>query len=292
MKARTIDEKFVLEHDERLIAEDAKLHQRPFHVALAWMRENGVSAPLFDPAIWTPLMDIYRKLYPTGDFNMPNLFEGGVAIRDRMYKVKVYVGFGTNRIEPLKSIEISPRELEVVFKHYPDDGWRALYGVADVWDFAYGIDDLSRNQGPEALLLSNARSSVASTARTLIGDLDIDSAVQTACLSAELAMKGALASLGWTEKQYRNLGHDLVKAAEALSKAAPRPSDAMLLGACAQFPDYVKTRYADHGLSRKELMSLAMRAQYVAAEAVRRITDRDLAGQIGADSRNPPRAPW
>ncbi|WP_205418298.1 hypothetical protein, partial [Pseudomonas coronafaciens] len=57
----------------------------------------------------------------------------------------------------------------------------------------------------------------------------------------------------------------------------------------AQFPDYVGTRYATHGMTRIELMVLAMRAQFVAAEALRRVSDRDFASMLEADPRNCPR---
>ncbi|WP_156467383.1 MULTISPECIES: hypothetical protein [unclassified Phenylobacterium] len=47
-------------------------------------------------------------------------------------------------------------------------------------------------------MFANARSNVAATTRILAGDVDVDAAVQSACLSAELALKGGLAHLGST----------------------------------------------------------------------------------------------
>lgn len=34
---KTIDKEFVRQRDDELIAQDLKLHQRPIHVAMAWM---------------------------------------------------------------------------------------------------------------------------------------------------------------------------------------------------------------------------------------------------------------
>lgn len=62
----------------------------------------------------------------------------------------------------------------------------------------------------------------------------------------------------------------------------------LLLEACKGFPNYVSTRYSSHGLKRTELMALAMRSQFVAAEAVRCFSDRNLASKID-DGINPPR---
>jgi len=286
---KTIDKEFVRQRDDELIAQDLKLHQRPIHVAMAWMKANGISGDLFDKAIWDPLMAIYHTLYPAGDFSMPAMLKGGVALRDQMYPVRIAVGYGGASINPIDCIEIPHDELELIFEHYPDQGWRALYGVADLWDFAYGVSDLEHGTGDAPQLLANARSSLSATARILAGDIDIDAAAQTICLTAELALKGALAARGWTEAQYRKLSHQLIKLADALIGEVSTAHDDRLRGAVAQFPDYVGTRYASHGMTRIELMVLAMRAQFVAAEALRRVSDRDLASMLEADPRNCPR---
>jgi hypothetical protein len=286
---KTIDKEFVRLRDDELIAKDIKLHQRPFHVVMAWMQAQGISGDLLDKAIWDPLMAIYHELYPAGDFSMPAMLEGGVALRDQMYPVEVAVGYGGCAVNPIDCIKIPRQELELVFQHYPEQGWRAFYSVADLWDFAYGVDDLSHGAGDAPQLLANARSSLAATARILAGDVDIDAAVQTICLTAELSLKGALAARGWTETQYKKLSHHLDKLAEALIAEVSNANDDRLRGAVAKFPDYVGTRYSSHGMTRAQLMLLAMRAQFVAGEALRRVSDRDLASQLEADPQTSPR---
>ncbi|PKR88127.1 hypothetical protein CXZ10_16900 [Pleomorphomonas diazotrophica] len=284
-----IDFEFTRERDRELTEAGLTLHQRPFHVAIAWMKANNISGPLFDNTIWSPLMTFYRQLYPSGDFSVPALFEGGVAFRDQMYSVRVDVGFGQFSIEPIKCIEIPPEELETIYNLERDQFWGALYCAGDVIDIAYGIDDISHQRGEAARLFSNARSALAATVRTLQGRLDLDTAVQSACIASELALKGALVCIGWTLPQVRKLSHNLVEAAETLVSERPRSSDAQLLAACASFPNYVTSRYTDHGLSRRELMTLAMRSQFIVAEAVRRVTERDLGAQLEADQSIPPR---
>lgn len=286
---KTIDKEFVRQRDDELITQGLKLHQRPILVAMAWMKANGISGELFDKAMWGPLMAIYHTLYPAGDFSMPAMLKGGVALRDQMYPVRIAVGFGAFSVDPIDCIEIPRDELELIFEHYPDQGWRAVYGVADLWDFAYGVSDLEHGTGDAPQLLANARSSLAATTRILAGDIDIDAAVQTICLTAELALKGALAARGWTEAQYRKLSHHLIKLADALIGEVSTAHDDRLRGAIAHFPDYVSTRYASHSMTRIELMVLAMRVQFVAAEALRRVSHRDLASMLEADPRNLPR---
>ncbi|WP_296598662.1 hypothetical protein [Phenylobacterium sp.] len=94
---KAIEEAFILAADPELISKDLKLHQRPFHVAMRWMQENGFRGDVFDKRIWDPLMATYRRLYPSGDFSMPAMLAGGVAIRDQMYPVQIRVGFPTRR---------------------------------------------------------------------------------------------------------------------------------------------------------------------------------------------------
>jgi hypothetical protein len=123
---KAIDKEFVRQRDDELIAQGLKLHQRPFHVAMAWMTSEGISGNVFDKAMWDPLMAIYHALYPAGDFSMPAMLKGGVALRDQMYPVRVSVAYGTVSVNPIDCIEISREELELIFKHYPEQGWRAF----------------------------------------------------------------------------------------------------------------------------------------------------------------------
>ena len=58
--------------------------------------------------------------------------------------------------------------------------------------------------------------------------------------------------------------------------------DNLLKNIATAFPDYVKTRYHDHGLSRTQLMELCVKSQFIAAEALRRISNRNLINQLDA----------
>lgn len=284
-----IDEKFILGMDDRLITEDVKLHARPFHVVTAWMTEKGIAGDVLDTRIWDPLMSFYRRLYPNESFSIPPLLIGGVGLRDRMYSVQVDLIYGEIAVNPIDCIDITPDEIAIIFKHYPEQFWRAFYGVCDLWDFAYGVNDLISLGSPANDLLKNARSSLVAISRTLSGDLDVDSVVQSACLTAELAMKAALVHLGTTEPQLRKLSHQLSSLADAIIDAKSTDTDARLRRACSRFPNYVTTRYSSHGLKRIELMELAMRAQFVAADVIRRISCRNMSSYMEANPGCQPR---
>ena len=292
----TIDEHFIRTEDERLIEEGIPLHARPLRIAMAWMKTHGLSGNLMDPTIWIPLKAIFERIYPSKkqSINLPPLLKGGVAFLDQFYLINVSLVYGTFPIDPLKCIDISSEELNRFSQHHPNQIWRAIYSVADLFDIAYGIDDaisLTENEQSKKFL-HKACSHITATTSTLLHSQNIDAVVQSSCLAAELALKGSLSYLGTNEKDFSNdLKHDLAKAAEKLITIKSTDNDAILIKACKKFPDYVKSRYDEHGLSRIQLLELAMRAQFVVAEAVRRISDRDLACTIESSSNNPPRLP-
>jgi hypothetical protein len=62
------------------------------------------------------------------------------------------------------------------------------------------------------------------------------------------------------------LSHHLPKLAAELIKIRPARNDERLLHACSNFPNYVESCYASHGMTRLELMALSMRALFVASE--------------------------
>jgi hypothetical protein len=288
-----IDDAFVRKMDAELITQGVPLHARPFQVAISYMQSVGLSGDFLSDALWTPLMEIYHRSYPSGDFSIPAVLIGGVGFRDQFYTARVSVGYGRFSIDPLKCIDIDPLEMTAIWQRQPDQVWRAMYSVCDLWDFGYAVDDL-RNENAEVVAhFQNARAAVVATARTLSNSGDSDFVVQSICQTAELSMKGVLVKLGWPESKRRNLGrsgHGLSDIAAAIASERPSPSDERLFRAVASFPDYVQTRYASHGLKRIELVELAMKAQYVAADALRRISGRNLAGTIEQESNNPPRS--
>lgn len=63
--------------------------------------------------------------------------------------------------------------------------------------------------------------------------------------------------------------------------------DQLLLRMLSKFPDYVNDRYRETNLTRLEVISLALSAQFIAASAVRRISGRDVAEQIETSEIGP-----
>lgn len=284
-----ISREFVEQLDVQLIRDDVPLHARPFNVVLAWIREQNVSWNVLDPKIWDPLKAVYRELYPSGDFSVPSLLVGAVQLRDTTYLATAELGYGQFVVDPVKSIDIADSEFRLIWERHPEQGWSAIYSVADIWDLAYSMADLSGKNRIADDLWANTRSSIASTAHALKSGAGGSSAIQSACLSAELAMKGVLAYLGLSDLQLRKFSHNIEALSRAVVEKDPRANDRFFLAACAGFPNYVESRYKSHQLTKVQLGKLGMRAQYVAAEAIRRLSKRDLATTIEEASDSMPR---
>ncbi len=238
--------------------------------------------------IWKIVNGAYARLYPSRSLNMPAMQIGGVGLRDQFYLTRVSLGYGTCNIVPIDCIEAPRQELDIIWTTHPGQIWQAIYAVTDLFDFSYGADDLRQQNSRADTLWRNAASHIQAAAITLNSNFALEASVQSSCLAAELSMKGALAFLGYTDQQLQKISHHLGDAAKAICDQKPSARDAEFISAAStpNFPNYVGSRYNDHGLSRVELNALAMRAQFIAGEALRRVSTRDLESAI----RNSPDA--
>lgn len=282
---------YVISVDEALIIQDVPLHSRPMGVLARWMSHRGLSGNVLDERYYAPLMAVYSDLYPEGDFGTPPMLEGGVGFRDQVFLAHANLGFGEFSVDPIDCIRIPYKALLQMHRNYPDQFWHSYYVVADIWDFAYVINHIGGND-ETAGLLRNAAGHITAAARALQASGDAAAAVQSACLVAELAMKGVLAHRGMVEADRRRLSHRLSDLVEEIIAIAPNANDEYLRASVQAFPDYIDCRYQHHGMNKIELIKLMHSSQFVAAEAVRRVTDRNLAAQIAASADVPARKNW
>lgn len=286
MADNMIDENFIMKADKKLSDEGIPLYQRPIRVGLMWLKEQKIIGDIISPEIKTPIENFYKKFYKSKNFSFPPILKGGVLIRGCIYLANVYLSYGSFSIDPLKCIEISSAELNLIYKQDKMLVGSAIYSVLDLWDFAYGIDDLKERSKAADQLWHNAKSSIHSTASLLSDSCNINAALQSICLSVELSLKGCLAFLDIPECRLRKLGHDNVKLVDELISLRPSSSDNLLRNMASTFPDYVKTRYQAHELSRIQLMKLFVKSQFIAAEALRRVSERNLVKELEPSIKN------
>ncbi len=281
----------LLKLDERYAEEGVAFHARPFRAAMDILGSEfalgfGAGTAAQD------VMDAYRALIPEVDAAWPGLGIGLAASVDRVRKVTVAVAFGHCRISVHEGLGFGTHEEWATWcRGNPEIAANSAYAFADLFDLTYGLDDLQRGDPTAVGLWQLALSNLEDVANILTNGFSMASVLQPICLTAELAMKGTLAFCGTDAKtlSQKSVGHHHDVLADMMAKARPHRDDGLVRAVAAALPDYVNSRYKAAGLSRLQVVRLALGAQFVAASALRRISDRDFAIKLEIDSWPGPR---
>lgn len=273
----------ILKLDERFAQEDVPFHARPFRAAMEVLGEKFVMGFGGNSQVGE-IERAYAKLIPEVDFTWPGMGTGLVASVDRVRKVIIGVGFGSNHITVEEGLGFSSHEEWATWCRSDSRiADKSSFAFADMHDLVHGIE-CSTKQGNAKTFWGLAAEQLKLVAEILSQSGSISSPVlQPICLAAELAMKGTLLHLGVREIDLRNpklFGHDLVKLGKRMAEESSHRDDKLLLNALSRFPDYVGDRYRETQLTRLAVIALALDAQFVAASAVRRISGQDLAHQV------------
>lgn len=280
----------ILTLDERFAQEGIPFHARPFRAA------KGILGKQFSIGFGeNPQVDeikrAYARLIPEVNFTWPGMGTGLVASVDRVRKVIIGVVFGTVNVTIDKGLGFSNHQEWVAWCR--DDhkiAGRSAFAFADMHDLVYGIDH-NTHQGNSSTFWGLAAEQLKLVAESLSQSGSVSSAVlQPICMTVELAMKGTLLHLGVLEKDLKNpkcFGHNLIKLGQKMAQDCKHRDDPLVLKALNNFPDYVGDRYRETKLTRLEVIALALDAQFVAASAVRRISEEDLAYQMETEGPGP-----
>ena len=147
---------------------------------------------------------------------------GGVGFRDQFYMVNIPILYGHTKIELIDFIEISREAIESIWENCPEEFWRAMHVISDLWDFSCGLNDagLERNNGFAGVLFNNAKHSIETSTCALLSPRVTPSTIlQNSFMVAELSIKGALLHCGMEDEEIRNKRHRLKELAEALLQA-------------------------------------------------------------------------
>jgi hypothetical protein len=214
---------------------------------------------------------------------------GLAASIDQVRKVTLCVTFGDISLSVDQGLDFaSHAEWSQWCRNDHNIAARSAYAFADIHDFIMGIDHAQHDAVPLARSSwKQAASNLQDVANILSSSYISTSIIQSICLVAELAMKGALYQSGMTEKVIKGLNHRHKDIAEELVAAYPHNDDERLLEAAQRLPNYVATRYADSGLTRLDLVGLALDVQFIAASSLRRVSDAGMAAQMEADGGFP-----
>ena len=264
--------------DDQLISQNVLIHHRPFQTTLEWMRLNKIQGDI--SSFYKPVEDIYQKLYPRQKFSIPNLLIGGIAFRDQIYITRIPVIKGINLFD---FVDIDPSELALMHNVYFEQYKKAVYSICDLYDIAFGIDDILKEKESNEILvywLEMILSSTMSAAFALSENINLANAIQSSLLSVELAAKSSLMYLGCDANYIKSLGHcrKMIKDNLISYKIIDENDDFFEI--YYSLPKYVDSRYKPQNLSKQELVNIAIKSQFLVSEIIRKISKRNLTESI------------
>ena len=264
--------------DDQLISQNVLIHQRPFQTTLEWMRLNKIQGDI--SSFYKPVEDIYQKLYPRQKFSIPNLLIGGIAFRDQIYITRIPVIKGINLFD---FVDIDPSELALMHNVYFEQYKKAVYSICDLYDIAFGIDDILKEKESNEILvywLEMILSSTMSAAFALSENINLANAIQSSLLSVELAAKSSLMYLGCDANYIKSLGHCRKMIKENLISYKIIDENDDFFEIYYSLPKYVDSRYKPQNLSKQELVNIAIKSQFLVSEIIRKISKRKLTESI------------
>ncbi|WP_265469496.1 hypothetical protein [Haemophilus parainfluenzae] len=267
--------------DDKLISQNILIHQRPLQATLEWMSLNKIQGDI--SSFYKPVEEIYQKLYPRQKFSIPNLLIGGIAFRDQVYITRIPVIYGGVGIKLFDFVDIDPSELALMHNVYFEQYKKAVYSICDLYDIAFGIDDILKEKESNEILvywLEMILSSTMSAAFALSEEINLDNAIQSSLLSVELAAKSSLMYLGCDANYIKSLGHcrKMIKKNLISYKIIDENDDFFEI--YYSLPKYVDSRYKPQNLSKQELVNIAIKSQFLVSEIIRKISKRNLAESI------------
>lgn len=280
--------------DRQYAKQGLHLHQRPFRAAIDLLGPSFSMGVGGNPEV-EKITAAYRAMIPEVSTSWPGMGIGLAISVDRVRKVVVPVIFGAGRpIQPWQALGFdSPEDWWTWCREDKAIGASTSFAVADLFDFAYGVDDFKGTKADAETLWTMAASNLSDLANALPSAFSVDSVIQSVCLIVELSLKAALVANGANPNGFKGpSGHDLVGLARRMAAEMPHRDDPLVELVVAKLPPYVASRYKPAGLTRLEVVELALGAQFVAASSVRRLSGRDLAAQMEAGGWPGPRLPF
>lgn len=276
--------------DLRYAKEGVHLHQRPFRAAVDILGSAFSVGVGGNPEV-QKIIATYEQMIPEVNASWPGMGIGLAAVVDQVRKVTVPVVFGQQSLQVWEALGFRSD------KHWwswcrEDERIAAAtaFAFADLLDLSYGLDEMKGGSGADLDLWKMATSNLADAANNLPTAFSVDSVLQPICMVAELSLKAALVRNGADPNSFKGKhGHKLAKLAERLKDEIPHRDDDLVAAVIDKLPPYVDSRYRPAGLTRLDVVRLALGVQFIGASCVRRFSDRDFAADMEAGGWPAPR---
>ncbi|HJX19292.1 MAG TPA: hypothetical protein VJ437_14020 [Acidiferrobacterales bacterium] len=266
----------------RYRADELPPRHRPFKALSDLSREFTCSVSLDSP-VAKAIFDWFYKHSQPGAHAVGALFTGAYYFDACFWPLYIPIGYGTFSINALDCLETMPQPIKEHVNQSHKDLWDLALYWADCCDYAYGIDDISK-QGllnEKALaFIQNGDRELAGAIAQLVSPRPNAKAILALRMACEIFLKTLLIQeRNLTDQQLKKLSHkieDIAAECFAVTRALEFDAVAKTKGA---FPD-VSDRYDGVEQELSEVWVALCVTQIAATAVIRHYTDRDMRSQI------------
>ncbi|WP_421504978.1 hypothetical protein [Erwinia rhapontici] len=264
--------------DKKYAEEGVHVHQRPLNAAIDLL---GTGFSFGIPEVQR-IVDAYTAMMPEVKTSWPGAGIGLIASIDQVRKTTFPVLFGENKLEVWKVAGfLSNEEWWEWCRKERTIAAEVSFAIADIHDFTMGLNEIENCDSEALILWKMSRSNLEDIANTLPNSFSNDSVIQPICMVAELSLKAALVWHGVNLNTLKGKnGHNLAHLTQTVMDKKNHRDDRQIKAVIDNLPPYVASRYKPAGLTRLQVVRLALGVQFIAASSLRRITTSDLAIQM------------
>jgi HEPN domain-containing protein len=277
-----ISDEWLTNANSRYRAESLPAKRRPFQALIDYTSEKPGAISFSSPAAERVFRWFKERTAPGAD-RIGALFTGSYFYDAHFWPVTIPIGYGNVKLDAFQSLETMPDAVKIELSHDPDELRTYVLYWIDCADYAFGFDDIRKfgALSPRAIALLKNADHELTGAVDLVGDLRPNPrAAFNARMATELFIKALLVEkAGYTDKQLKDLGHDLDKLFEHAEAICPAKEIRTLRGLTSIFPR-IDERYFGQDLTPVQVGNTLSTCQTAATTVIRQFTDRDSRNQV------------
>lgn len=277
-----ISDEWLTNVNNRYRAESLPAKRRPFQALLDYTSKHHGAISFSSPAAQRVFRGFKERTAPGAD-RIGALFTGSYFYDAQFWPVTIPIAYGKVKLDAFQSLETMPDLVNIELSRDPDELRTYLFYWIDCADYAFGFGDIRKFgalSGRSMALLKNADHDLRG-AIDLVSDLHPNPrAAFNARMATELFVKTLLVEkAGYTDKQLKDLGHDLDELFEHAEAICPTNEIRTLRGLTSVFPR-IDERYFGQDLKPVQVGNTLSTCQKAATTVIRQFTDRDSRGQV------------
>jgi hypothetical protein len=255
-------------------------HQRPLRAAMELLGGRFVMGVFGNPEV-AEITKTYTELFPEVKSTWPGTGIGLAASVDQVRRLILPVVFGTVSLQPWQAGFASTEEWWNWCRGQEAIASDVSFAFVDLLDLSNGISSVGHQNLDAEILWKMTQSNLGDVANALPAVFSMDTVIQSICMVAELALKAHLVWKGAAPNSFKGAaGHDVINLATSMAQQSPHRDDPLVAKVVGKLPLYVASRYKPAGLSRLQVVRLALGVQFIAASTLRRISGVDFAAEM------------